>query len=445
MRPTLLWLVVAVLVPIVGADGADRVVLKPGRTIDGQRELVGRIQGRTRTHVYVRTADGTRHKIPRAIIERIEECEVPPEAHPARRPDKTPPRQVGLPESPEAENAVLAVAGNEAKVRRTAHYSIVYTSDRSALAAATRLLERVYRRYFAYFDGKGFGVHPPRHKLVAVLYGARREYLAHGQRAGMDLTPTAGFYECRGNLLCLHIKSGGPEHQQALANVRDYEARIDDMRKRLSTWRKGARVQVRYADGRTRTLTKSGFRQLLKEEEARLAVARRRMRASAANADISTISHEATHQLCFNSGLLPRTVFVPVWLSEGFATFFEASRGGRWRGVGKINPHQLRQYQIAKHQGLLVPLDRLVVQRAFLARSPAENVAAYAQAWALTYFLVDKHPKELAAYVSLVRNRRPGRQLTDAQELSDFRTAFGPDLQRIEARWRAYTDRLRED
>ena len=38
------------------------------------------------------------------------------------------------------------------------------------------------------------------------------------------------------------------------------------------------------------------------------------------NADIEVVSHEATHQMAGNTGLMPRNVITPTWVAEGIAT-----------------------------------------------------------------------------------------------------------------------------
>ena len=424
---------------------ADRVVLKPGRTVDGRHTIEGRIQAQTAAMLYVKTADGKRHKIPTNIVERIERSD--PTASPARaRPTKRrSPRRPAIPADTQAENAASADVGRHAQVKRIAHYSIIHTADRPALDTAVRVLEKVYQRFFIFFQGKGFTVRQPAHKLVAVLYGSREEYLRHGHRVGIDLSQSGGFYAFEDNTLCLHINTGGPEHRKALADVKAYAKRLDRMRRQLSRCPAGARIVVTDSHGRSQTMGKSAFRKLLKREESGLGAARRRMRASAVNADISTISHEATHQLCFNSGLLSRNVDVPLWLNEGLATFFESARGGQWRGVGKINPDRLSGYHQAKASGRRLPMSQLLTQRTFMADTAEQNLAAYAHVWGLTYFLMHKREAQSISYLKVIRHRQPGRQATPEEELDDFRRAFGQDVGGLETAWRAYMDGLRLD
>src|SRR6202008_2671028 len=63
------------------------------------------------------------------------------------------------------------------------------------------------------------------------------------------------------------------------------------------------------------------------------------------NHDIEVVSHEATHQMAGNTGLLPRHVQIPSWVHEGLATYFESPREAAWSGVGAVNESRLRRYR----------------------------------------------------------------------------------------------------
>ena len=66
---------------------------------------------------------------------------------------------------------------------------------------------------------------------------------------------------------------------------------------------------------------------------------------------VATVVHEATHQMAFNCGLHARLAPVPVWVSEGIATYFETpdlrSRTG-WRGIGGVNQSMNNNYQMTQ-------------------------------------------------------------------------------------------------
>ena len=64
-----------------------------------------------------------------------------------------------------------------------------------------------------------------------------------------------------------------------------------------------------------------------------------------ANLDIEVVSHEATHHMAGNTGLMPPTAPVPVWAAEGLATYFESPKEAAWSGIGTVNAERLSMYR----------------------------------------------------------------------------------------------------
>ena len=148
---------------------------------------------------------------------------------------------------------------------------------------------------------------------------------------------------------------------------------------------------------------------------------------------VATIVHEATHQIAFNCGLQTRLSDIPLWLCEGMAVYFEApdltsSRG--WRGIGRVNYPRLttfRRNQPKWRRDTLVSTlsdnDRF--------RNPQTAVAAYADAWALNYYLIKYRPKEYAAYLKTLAAKPPLVEDDPEVRLEEFKSHFG-DLRTLE-------------
>jgi hypothetical protein len=143
---------------------------------------------------------------------------------------------------------------------------------------------------------------------------------------------------------------------------------------------------------------------------------------------VSTIVHEATHQIAFNVGLHARYSDCPRWFSEGIAMYFETpdlhSVKG-WAGVGAVNRPRLTQFQqslAARPGDSLKTL--LATDRRF--RSPTGASDAYAEAWALTYFLLRQRPKEYVEYLTMLSAKQPLVQDGPARRLEEFEKYFGP-------------------
>ncbi len=67
---------------------------------------------------------------------------------------------------------------------------------------------------------------------------------------------------------------------------------------------------------------------------------------------------------------------------------------------------------------------------------------AYAEAWALTYFLIHKHPKEYVSYLRLLSAKKPLWQDGPERRLDEFRRIFG-ELPPLNADFLRYMARTR--
>jgi hypothetical protein len=159
----------------------------------------------------------------------------------------------------------------------------------------------------------------------------------------------------------------------------------------------------------------------------------------------SVIIHEATHQTAFNTGIHSRYVTTPKWVAEGLAMMFEAP------GVynSRLHPHQaqrINRTRLDDFQKAVRPQHRpetiaaIVAKDDLFGRNPG---AAYAQAWALTFFLVETMPQKYAQYLARTAQRPPFASYTTAERTSDFTAVFGNDWRMLEAKFLRFTDGLK--
>src|SRR5262245_4562548 len=142
---------------------------------------------------------------------------------------------------------------------------------------------------------------------------------------------------------------------------------------------------------------------------------------------VATIVHEATHQIAFNCGLQTRYADIPLWLCEGMAVYFEApdltsTRG--WRGIGKVNYPRLETFRRNLPRWSDDSLNSLVSDsRRF--RDPRAASDAYADAWALNYYLIKYRPDEYVAYLKMLSEKEPLLEDDPKTRLAEFRQHFG--------------------
>jgi hypothetical protein len=157
---------------------------------------------------------------------------------------------------------------------------------------------------------------------------------------------------------------------------------------------------------------------------------------------VSTLVHEATHQMAFNAGLHRRLAPVPLWVSEGVATFFEApdvasERG--WKGIGTVNGPRLETFLATHRAG---DLEAIVLgDEPF--RRPDQAVDAYARAWALTFYLAQTRKAAFVTYLRAIARKEPLADDSPEQRLRDFTAAFGATPAAIEEPMMRHLARLR--
>jgi hypothetical protein len=107
--------------------------------------------------------------------------------------------------------------------------------------------------------------------------------------------------------------------------------------------------------------------------------------------------HETTHLLCFNTGLLSRKADVPVWVSEGLATYVEL--WGKKSPIGAPNRPWLDCLNDARRAGTLrIPITDLVASdKSFDDENTAQ--LSYAESWLMVHYLM-KSPDQLPEFRS---------------------------------------------
>ncbi len=263
----------------------------------------------------------------------------------------------------------------------TSHYVVCYNTSRAYAQWTSSLLERLYKAFTNYWQKQGLDLHEPEFPLPVVVFAERQSY----DQASRDDLPAGtgniiGFYSLRSNRINMFDLTGTEAVHES------------------STGRRGSMREIN---------------QMLSQPAAVPLVA--------------TVVHEATHQIAFNCGLQTRYADIPLWLCEGMAVYFEApdlasSRG--WRGIGRVNYPRLEKFRenlSSWHEGSLVEMIR--DSRRF--RDPRTAVDAYADAWALNYYLIKYEPKAYAEYLKLLARKRPLIDDDPQKRLAEFRDHFG--------------------
>jgi hypothetical protein len=285
---------------------------------------------------------------------------------------------------------LLEELGEGFAVHKTTHYVIAYNTSKAYAQWCGALYERLYASFFNYWERRGLKLSEPEQPLVAVVFDRQESYIRYARpELGEAAEAVIGYYNLQSNRVAMYDLTA--------ANVR------------------GSRVG-----------TMAQINAVLSRPEA--------------SATVATIIHEATHQLAFNCGIHQRLADIPLWLSEGFAMYFEtpdleSTKG--WRTIGGVNRPRL--VQLRKSLGRR-PADSLTTLLSTDTRFRDTTTAqdAYAEAWALNYYLINKHPKAYHEY--LKRLGAKGALLQDSAEdrLAEFREIFGVDLETLDREFVKY-------
>ena len=318
----------------------------------------------------------------------------------------------------------------EMKVARSRHFILMHdTSDKrdpkynkSIAQHRLDLLEQVYDSFYMKYALEGFPLRVPREPLRVVLFDEHKDYLNFVNRLSPVLKRAAGFYSPEENIAIFYRQKSDEAFEGA-----------QTLTKILQELRESAR--------RTRVAGGGEIIRFAKTLEMLIDI-------DGENQEIEVVTHEATHQLAANSGLLDRKKFQVRWAHEGLASYFESPKEATWAGLGTVNAQRIGYYRILERDPEHSSIEFVVTDKIFdFAGSGFAVQAAYGQAWALTHFLMDKHlPKLITFYKKMAVDdfKTPRDEAWRRKVLATFRECFG-DLDNLEQEWRSYMRNLKTD
>jgi hypothetical protein len=275
----------------------------------------------------------------------------------------------------------------------TRHYVICFDTSRAYAQWCGALFEKLHEAFINYWRKAGVEVEATRRPLVVVIFSDRQRYEAHAARdLGAAADRVVGYYNLLTNRITTFDLTGS-----------------DQLARRPASSAGRAGVEI-----------------LASPEAAGL---------------VSTLVHEASHQMAFNCRMHRRLAPVPVWLSEGVATFFETpDPGGRgWKRIGGVNRPRLETFLASYRPGVLDE----IVRGDDPFRAAEGAVDAYARAWALTAFLAQTRKGALVDYINAIGTKPPLSPDDPETRMKEFVAAFGAEPRDLEqplmkflARWK---------
>jgi hypothetical protein len=334
-----------------------------------------------------------------------------------------------LPESPEEEQEIRKIVKRGSmRISRSKHFILLHDTPEKAEKKGRKpraeerlaLLEKVYESFILLFHAQDVQLDIPRERMRVVLFNDEKDYREYATNLSPSLSKAAGFWEPDRNVSVFY-DHGTREEFKILGTLEKQMKKDADEAKRNRL------------PGVAQIVRNANMISLL------IDVARE-------NADIEVVSHEATHQLAGNTGLLPRHVLIPSWVHEGLATYFEAPGDASWAGIGAVNDQRLEWYRALEPDREHSNIDFIVGDQIFdYARTHSGLLHGYGQAWALTHFLMENHLSEFVAYYRKLGEMPPDTTLTPELLTDVFNQTFGSDRQTLDEEWRSYMRSLQTD
>lgn len=271
------------------------------------------------------------------------------------------------------------------RLHHTANFVVAYAGEANEVLPQAELLELAHERFHEAFGAAPFTLDPLRGPLVALFFQDKADYLRYARSADrVDMSWTVAYYSAKTNRIAF-FRNGATRHG-------------DD-----------------HADGGSESTP--ALHLFVSGDEAISAPAENPIMLASA-------THEAAHQLAFNTGLQRRGVIYPLWASEGLATNFELRSPGGDFGPQCDNPTRRDRLVRTWEADGLMRLHDLIT----LTRVPTDDARAtdelYAQAWGFFQFLYTHRRDQLADYFAAMRTAPRGhRSVSDMRD--EFTAAFG--------------------
>jgi hypothetical protein len=302
------------------------------------------------------------------------------------------------------------------RVQKSEHYALLYSqrAQPSDVRHRLALLEKNYRAFFGWFALNHKVLPVPDTRLVAVLVERPEQFSA--LHKDFDLVPMAadGFYARRYNLAVFSAE-----------RLDDVYGALHKLTQMMWTQDKWDRNKLLHGIGQQKGKDVQEFR----EAQMKALV----VTAMEEESEVNSVSFEGTRQLLAATGLLPRKVHVPQWLSFGLGSFFETPLGAYWQGTGAPSWRYLKKYKVWENfKELDKPDDALrsVVTDHYFHLAQEKKDDSYVlkgrtMSWALTYFLMKNHLDGVLRYCEELNNL-PRDMEFDEKVLADcFARAFG--------------------
>ncbi len=312
--------------------------------------------------------------------------------------------QGALPEDPR-DPEVLKKLGHPYTVSATAHFSIISYVEPKLISQFGELAEETYGRVLSFARRLDLKSRPPSIRMTVVYFDSWTDYAAYARKQEFLVEERVpGFFDER-------------SRRSYIFNYANSEA-IRQKRRDIDT----ARASLSRTNGVPSATEQKARRTKLERIQKIESSLESYMELTTA----TVVRHEIAHQVLISMGI-QKAGDQRRWLCEGLATQFETLR--------QPNRYRLADFFSAGAGNDPISLVALISDPKLIGPGAVHQQQAYAEAWALTFYLVEEHPREFSLYL------KEGRTVHSQEE--SFERAFVKPDSEFEQRWRSYFDKYR--
>jgi Protein of unknown function (DUF1570) len=291
---------------------------------------------------------------------------------------KQDPAGVAARELERAETRVRAVTGGSLRSAASEHYQALGDASESFMKIALEDCERIAQEFLDFYRLKGFQVKPPERRMTVVVFRDERPFMEFARRTVRNVPP---------NVVGFYSRA---ENYLVLFDARNVPA----------SQRGGALKNMR------------------------------------------NLAHEATHQLCFNTGLLNRKGDIPAAVVEGLACYSETRRLRGRSEPGLLNSERLDDLAHIQRRATWISTADLLADDSPAGGGNFDRMQLfYAQSWILIYTLM-KSPQRSAEFQAYLKTILP--RVDKKNRLADAEKSFG-ELNHLDQELRQEAIRLQKE
>jgi len=347
-----------------------------------------------------------------------------------------------LPNNEKARQKLLDDHGNDFQIFCTDHYRICYNTTQAFANFTGERLEKLYEEFMIFFEDRNFEPAPLTDRLEVVLFNSAQEFRGFSREISPKTTYSTGFYISKTNRSYFYdsVSENNSKYQDIKDKLLQEQKKLRDFRRQVQE-NNDPRTRYVFKDsnGSESKLDKRQALERLDRQENELQNEYAKLHNFYRDQNITVTMHEGTHQLAYNCGIHSRYFQNPTWLVEGLAVFFESLGEQRGERPGQLNQNRFQYFGKAYAAGRLIPLKELLTRDNLFQLGGDSALTAYAEAWALFYYLANRRHEKLFDYIFDLSLRMTHQNLPYDYEhrLKDFEQYFGP-LTDLERDWLAY-------